>query len=87
MTYQLFLTLQLDILRIDLTPPVSVASGERSFWKLKLIENYLGLRVQVSHRLYSLGTIVIEHKILYDLDFNPTVLEFVDRKTRKAKFI
>lgn len=50
-------------LRILLTIPVTVASGERSFSKLKLIKTYLR-STMLQDRLTSLGTISIENEIL-----------------------
>ncbi|CAM5171062.1 unnamed protein product [Natator depressus] len=49
-------------LHILLTLPVSVASGERSFSKLKLIKTYLR-STMVQERLVGLATMSIEHEI------------------------
>nr|XP_022905660.1 zinc finger MYM-type protein 1-like [Onthophagus taurus] len=54
-------------LRILLTLPVSVASGERSFSRLKLIKTYLRLTM-TEERLVGLATISIEQELAYNLD-------------------
>lgn len=72
-------------LRILLTIPVTVASGERSFSKLKLIKTYL--RSTMSQiRLTSLATLSIENEIAENLDFSSVIKEFANRKARKVKF-
>jgi hypothetical protein len=67
-------------LRILLTMPVSVASGERSFSKLKLIKTYLRSSMS-KERLNSLATHSIENAIAQNLDFS----ELVNLQTRKQK--
>nr|XP_022903993.1 uncharacterized protein LOC111416258 [Onthophagus taurus] len=54
-------------LRILLTLPVSVASGERSFSRLKLIKTYLR-STMTEERLVGLATISIEQELAYNLD-------------------
>ena len=56
-------------LRIVLTLPVSVASGERSFSKLKLIKNYLKSSI-FQERLIGLSLMSIEYDVLQKIDIN-----------------
>ena len=50
-------------LRIVVTLPVSVASGERSFSRLKLIKNYLR-STMTQNRLNELGLLSIENDVV-----------------------
>ncbi|XP_049800129.1 uncharacterized protein LOC126235449 [Schistocerca nitens] len=73
-------------LRILLTLPVTVASGERSFSKLKLIKTYL--RSTTSQpRLNDLATISIEHELAEDLNYTDLVKELAQAKARKVRFV
>jgi hypothetical protein len=72
-------------LRILLTLPVSVASGERSFSKLKLIKNYLRSTMS-QDRLNGLAMISIEHEVADNLDTENLRLKFAQMKARKAAF-
>ncbi|CAH2302510.1 zinc finger MYM-type 1-like [Pelobates cultripes] len=63
--------------QILLTIPVSVASGERSFSKLKLIKTYL--------RLTSLSVLSIESDVLKTLDMNNMIDEFAKTKARDGR--
>ena len=72
-------------LRILLTLPVSVASGERSFSKLKLIKTYLRSTME-DERLSSLAMISIENDIAQKLDLSGSIQEFAQAKARKAPF-
>lgn len=72
-------------LRIFLTIPVSVASNERSFSKLKIIKNYLR-NLTGQQRLTNLAIISIEHQLASKLSFNEIVNTFAARKARKVKF-
>lgn len=56
-------------LRILLTLPVSVASGERSFSKLKLIKSYLRSSIS-QERLVGLSMIAIENDLCEKIDIN-----------------
>ena len=55
-------------LRVLLTTPVSVATGERSFSKLKLIKTYLR-STMTDKRLCGLSMIAIERHVARKLDF------------------
>jgi hypothetical protein len=59
-------------LRILLTIPVTAASAERSFSKLKIIKNYLRS--------------TIELEIADDLDIDDLVKDFASLKARKLNF-
>ena len=73
-------------LRILMTLPVTVASAERSFSKLKLIKSYL--RSQMSQaRLVGLATISIEKKIADQLNMEELIREFASLKARRVNFI
>lgn len=69
-------------LRILLTLPMTVASAERSFSKLKLIKTYLRNRMS-QERLVDLSIISIEHELAEKLDYNDIVKDFVSAKPRK----
>ena len=72
-------------LRVLLTLPVSVASGERSFSKLKLIKSYLRSTMS-QERLVGLATISIESELANSIDIRRSVSEFAKQKARKVKF-
>ena len=72
-------------LRILLTLPVTVASGERSFSKLKLIENYLRTSM-TQNRLVNLAILSIEKEIAAGIDLTLVVREFAEAKARRVKF-
>uniref|UniRef100_A0A452HZQ5 HAT C-terminal dimerisation domain-containing protein n=1 Tax=Gopherus agassizii TaxID=38772 RepID=A0A452HZQ5_9SAUR len=71
-------------LQILLTLPVTAASGERSFFKLKLIKTHL--RSTMTHeRLVSLATISIEHELAQTVDLQQEAVKiFATKKARKA---
>jgi len=70
--------------RILVTIPVSVASGERSFSKLKLIKSYLRSTISQT-RFINLATLSIENEIVENLDFADLV-RVCQQKARKVKF-
>lgn len=70
-------------LRILLTLPVTVAPGERSFSKLKIIKNYLRSTMS-QERLVGLATMSIEFEVLNHLDVNSIVSEFAEKKARRV---
>jgi len=71
--------------RILLTVPVTVASAERSFSKLKLIKNYLRSTTS-QDRLCGPSILSIEKDIAATLDYNNLINEFSARKARKVDF-
>ncbi|XP_047132433.2 zinc finger MYM-type protein 1-like [Hydra vulgaris] len=70
---------------ILLTLPVSVASGERSFSKLKLIKTYIRSSM-CQDRLVGLATLSIEHELADKLDLKDLVIDFAQKKARKVQF-
>ncbi|XP_077314594.1 zinc finger MYM-type protein 1-like [Lithobates pipiens] len=73
-------------LRILLTLPITVASGERSFSKLKIIKNYLRSSMS-QERLVGLATLSIENAIAQEIDFEILLKEFANAKARKVNFL
>lgn len=71
--------------RILLTLPVSVASGERSFSKLKIIKNYLRNSMNQG-RLNELTIMSIEHEIANTIEYDEVIDEFAKSKARKKNF-
>lgn len=69
--YQIFLTL-----------PVTSASCERSFSKLKLIKSYLRSTTKQT-RLNDLSIISIEHQVAKSIDYEDIINEFASKKSRK----
>ncbi|CAM5105061.1 unnamed protein product [Natator depressus] len=82
-----FFTLNTAIaLRFLLTLPVSVASGERSFSKLKILKNYLTSTIS-QNCLSRLTLISIESTIGKKLNFTELLKDYPSIKTRKIQFI
>ncbi|XP_054276760.1 52 kDa repressor of the inhibitor of the protein kinase-like [Macrosteles quadrilineatus] len=73
-------------LRIFLTMPVSVASCERSFSKLKIIKNYLRSSM-CETRLTNLAILSIEYDRAAKIDFNEVINEFALVKARKVQLL
>lgn len=72
-------------LRLFLTLPVTVASAESSFSKLKIIKNYL--RTTMSQdRLTNLATISIESELLDSIPQESIIAKFAAAKARKIIF-
>ena len=65
-------------LRIYLTMPITVASGERSFSKLKLIKTYLRSTVS-QERLNSSSMLSIESEIAKAIDFENILNDFANK--------
>jgi len=68
-----------------LTLPVTVASAERSFSKLKLIKTFLRSTMSQA-RLSSLAILSIESRHLEDVDTDNIIDSFADNKTHKKSF-
>ncbi|KAK5648368.1 hypothetical protein RI129_003260 [Pyrocoelia pectoralis] len=73
-------------LKIFLTLPVTVASGERSFSKLKLIKNYLR-NTMGQDKLTNLSIISIEHKRASLICYDDIIKVFAAKKARKFNVI
>ena len=71
------------VLRIYLTMPITVASGERSFSKLKLIKTYLRSTI-AQERLNSLSMLSIACEIANAIDFEVFLNDFANKKARKV---
>lgn len=69
-------------LRILLTIPVSVASGERSFSKLKLIKTFLRNSMG-QERLSDLAIISIENDVANAIEYDDVIEDFATAKARK----
>ena len=72
-------------LRIFCTLPVTVASAERSFSKLKLIKNFMR-STMTQDRLKNLSVLSIEREIARTVDFNDIIHDFANMKARKVLF-
>jgi phage terminase small subunit len=71
--------------RILLTIPVTVASAERSFSKLKLIKSYLRSTMS-QERLNGLAMLSIEKNIVEKLDYVSLINTFATKNARRAMF-
>ena len=69
--------------RILLTVPVTVASAERSFSKLKLLKNYLRSTMS-QERLNGLAMCTIEKDVLDTIDLNTVLDDFASRNARRS---
>ena len=70
------------VYRIILTIPIIVAHCERSFSKLKLIENYLRSTMS-QERLSGLAILSIENATARTIDYNDIIDEFASKRARK----
>ena len=65
--------------------PVTVASGERSFSKLKLIKTYFQSTIS-QERLDNLAMLSIENDIAKTIDLEDILRNFTNKKARKVFF-
>ena len=72
--------------QILLTVPVTVASAERSFSKLKLLKNYLRSTMS-QERLNGLAMCTIEKDILDTIDLDTVIDDFASRNVRRSIFL
>ena len=72
-------------LRIALTIPITVASGERSFFQVEINKNYFRTTM-TQERLNSLAMISIERDIVQSLDYSQFIRDFAAIKARKVDF-
>ena len=68
--------------RILLTIPVTVASAERSFSKLKLLKSYMR-STMTQERLTGLATIALENDILEKINYKDMIEDFISKNTRR----
>lgn len=73
-------------LRIYSTLPVTSASAERSFSKLKIIKNYLRSTMG-QERLSNLAMLSIESEVAGRIDTTKIIDEFAEKKVRKINFL
>jgi len=66
--------------------PVTVASAERSFSKLKIIKNYLR-NSMAQEKLTNISILNIEHNSTQDLNINQVIDNFANKKARKKNFL
>ena len=71
--------------RILLTIPVTVASGERSFSKLKLIKSYLRSTMS-QERLNGLAMLSIEKAMVDKIDYAALISTFAAKNARRVVF-
>ncbi|XP_071699776.1 uncharacterized protein [Rutidosis leptorrhynchoides] len=71
--------------KILLTVPVTVASAERSFSKLKLLKNYLR-STMTQERLNGLAIISIENRFLSNVDYDKLIEVFASKNARRHYF-
>ncbi|KAM1723629.1 hypothetical protein ACFX13_022258 [Malus domestica] len=71
--------------RILLTIPITVASAERSFSKLKLLKSYLR-STMLQERLNGLALISIESDFLEKIDYEVLIDDFAAKNARRAIF-
>jgi hypothetical protein len=68
--------------RVLLTIPVTVASVERTFSKLKLLKSCLR-STMTQQRLTDLATIALESLILQKIEYDHIVEDFISRNTKR----
>ncbi|PWA54105.1 hypothetical protein CTI12_AA326870 [Artemisia annua] len=71
--------------KILLTIPVTVASAERSFSKLKILKSYLRSTMS-QERLNGLAILCIESRFLANVDYDKIIDQFASRNTRRHCF-
>ena len=70
--------------RILLTIPITVASAERSFSKLKLLKTHLGASM-LQDRLNGLAILSIEKDILENLERDSIIDDFASKNARRKR--
>ena len=71
--------------KIYLTLPVTSATAERSFSRMKLIKSYLRSTMS-NERLSGLALLSIERELADNIDFDSTINRFASLKLRRKKF-
>jgi len=71
--------------KIYYTLPISSATAERSFSKLKLIKTYLRSTI-AEDRLSNLAVLSIERNVAEDMDYNNVIETFAKMKKRRKTF-
>lgn len=75
----------ISVLVLFLTLPVTVASAERSFSKLKLIKSFLRSTMS-QDRIKALGLLSIEAEEASKMDVSELVMAFANHKARRKEF-
>jgi hypothetical protein len=70
--------------RVLLTIPVTVASAERSFSKLKLLKSYMRTTM-TQQRLNDLATISLESEVLEKIDYKNIIEDFILKNPKRMK--
>ncbi|KAK2413157.1 zinc finger MYM-type protein [Trifolium repens] len=65
-----------------MTIPITVASAERSFSKLKLLKSYMRSTMS-QERLNGLALIAIENPLLEDIQYEDLIDEFASKNARR----
>ncbi|KAL5166612.1 Zinc finger MYM-type protein 1 [Glycine soja] len=73
------------VYRIMLTIPISVASAERNFSKLKIIKTYLRSTMS-QQRLNKLALLSIEKEMLNEINYDNLIDNFTSQKAQKINF-
>jgi hypothetical protein len=73
-------------MRVLLTLPVTVASGERSFSRLKLLKTYLR-STMCQDRLSNLAILSIENDVTSSISFTDLINDFAHMKSRKLLIV
>ena len=68
--------------RVLLTIPVTVASAERSFSKLKLLKSYMRTTM-TQERLNDLATIALEGDMLEKINYEDMIEDFISKNTKR----
>jgi hypothetical protein len=68
--------------RVLLTIPVTIASAERSFSKLKLLKTYLR-STMTEERLNDLAIIALEGEMLEKIDYENIIEDFISKNTKR----
>jgi len=71
--------------RVLLTIPVTVASAERSFSKLKLLKSYLR-STMTQERLNDLAMIALESDMLEKINYERIIEDFISKNAQRIKF-
>ena len=71
--------------RVLLTIPVTVATAERSFSKLKLLKTYLRSTMK-QERLNALAIIALESEMLEKTEYGYMIEEFISKNTKRMMF-
>jgi hypothetical protein len=71
--------------RVLLTIPVTVATAERSFSKLKLLKTYLRSTMK-QERLNALAIIALESEMLEKIEYGYMIEEFISKNTKRMMF-